>query len=60
MSEQFGPGSERTCDLCNKPRFDRFPVTNDETGETRDAELCKEHYEKVMAYTRGEGVDWDV
>jgi hypothetical protein len=35
-------------------------VTNGETGETRDAELCKEHYEKVMAYTRGEGVDWDV
>ena len=52
-------GTER-CDLCGEEAVDCLPVTNDETGETRDANLCKEHRDKVMAYTRGEEVDWNV
>jgi hypothetical protein len=52
-------GAER-CDLCDEDAVDCLPVTNDKTGETRDANLCKEHRDKVVAYTRGEEVDWDV
>jgi hypothetical protein len=48
------------CDLCGEGAVDCLPVTNDETRETRDANLCKEHRDKVMAYTRGEEVNWDV
>lgn len=53
-------GSERTCSLCDDPAVTQEVVMKEGTDESKVANLCEEHEDKLRRYNRGEEVDWNV